>query len=142
MKAYLSHHLTLIYCMYRPWSALLHLKSVSFSKRFIPYRLFKSFREKLSVQSVRKYSGVFIVIIKMANWQWSRKLTHLFWEYFFNFIYQDLFCEPALTYRITLNFNYVSKTRHRVFSFMVECKNRSSCMYLYLWGKLRVNSEK
>ena len=86
--------------MYRPWSALLHLKnvpfskrfvplpkrfvsfskrfipspkrSVSFSKRFVPYKAFKSFRSKRSVQSVRKSSGVFIVIIKMAIWEWRR----------------------------------------------------------------------
>ena len=32
---------------------------------------------------------------------------------------------------MTLNFNYFYKTKHRVFGFMVECKNHLSCMYLY-----------
>ena len=92
--------------IYRPWSVLyvLHLKSAPFSKRFVllpnrfvfntfrsapkrsvsfskrcfvPYKTFKLVRTKRSVQSVRKSSGVFVVIIKMANWQWSRKLPFI-----------------------------------------------------------------
>ena len=50
---------------------------------------------------------------------------HLFWKYIFYYIYQDFFCE-------TLNLNYVYKTKHRVFSFMIEWKNRSSSLYLYI----------
>ena len=70
---------------YRPWSMLLRFVlspkcSISFSKCFVPSKAFKLFRAKRSVQSVRKSSRIFIVIIKMANWQWSRKLNNLFGE--------------------------------------------------------------
>ena len=67
--------------------------SDSFSRRFVPYKQFKSFCAKRFVQSGRKSSGVVIVIIRIANWQLSRISAHLFEEYFSYFMYQDFFYE-------------------------------------------------
>ena len=88
---------------FRPWSVLLHLKSVPVSKLFIPLpKRFVSFsrvllrpqsvpfrsqsvsfrtnRSNRFMQSVLKSSGVFIVIIKMVNWDWIWKLTPFIWR--------------------------------------------------------------
>ena len=102
-----------------------------------------SFGVKRSIQSVWKSSGVFIVIIKMVNWQWSQKLTsfteNLENNSFISYI-STFFCETALTYTLTLKLNYIYKTKHLGFSFKIKCKNCQSSMYLCVWGKLWVVS--
>ena len=65
--------------------------SVSFSKHFVLSKAFKSVRAKRSLQRIRKSSGVFIVIIKMANWQWSRKLIPFIWRIILLFHISGLF---------------------------------------------------
>ena len=60
-------------------------------------------------------------------------------NFFISYI-RTYFCESALSYRLTLNLDYIYKTKHRVFRFKIECTNRSTSKYFYVWVKLRVVS--
>ena len=169
----------------RPWSVLLHLwsllfsklsitymfcfifntffpslkhsfwftkRSVSFSKRFVLYRSFKSYLTKSSVlkcyEFIQTSSGSFIVIIKMANWHRSQKLTPFIWRIILLLHISGPFSISCTDLQVNFEFELHLQVR-QVFSSMIksgtyilgrliECNNCLSSMYLYVWGKIRV----
>ena len=169
----------------RPWSVLLHLwsllfskpsvtnmfcfifntffpslkhsvwftkRSVSFSKRFVLYKPFKSFlNKKFRLKCygfIRISSGSFIVIIKMANWHRSQKLTPFIWRIILLLHISGLFLLNCTDLQVNFEFKLHLQVR-QVFSSMIvsgtyilgrliECNTCLSSMYLYVREKIRV----
>ena len=93
-------------------------------------------------------SGSFIVIIKMANWHRSQKLTPFIWRIILLLHISGLFLLNCTDLQVNFEFELHLQVR-QVFSSMIEsgtyilgwlieCNNCLSSMYLYMWGKIRV----